>query len=112
MLDELIDKESRYFAYAKDEDGVTPLQCELKWQTNHTLMRADGSLSCFNCPHFERDRNKAKSLICNLGREQHNVIEQVRGLRIADSLEAELVAAYMRDIEQGAELAEHVLAAA
>lgn len=112
MLEDLIDHEGRYFLYSKDEDGVTPLQCELKWTPQHIISSASGSLNCYNCPHHEGDKAKAKSLICALGRRQQNVVEQIRGLRIADSLEAELVAAYARDIEESAELAEFVLAAA
>jgi hypothetical protein len=112
MLDRLIDREGRYFMYAKADDGVSPLQCELKWEPQHVLTRANGSLNCFNCPHYEDNLDKAMSRICALGREQQNITEQIRGLRIADSLEMELVAAYARDIEQSAELAEYVLAAA
>lgn len=112
MLDRLIDHEGRYFQNSKADDGVSPLQCELKWEEHHVIMRPTGSLSCFNCPHYEGDKTKAMSLVCNLGRQQQNVIEQIRGLRIAESLEMELVAAYERDIEASAELAEFALAGA
>lgn len=111
QLDALVDKESRYFKYAKDDDGVRPLHCELKWSRRHTLTNADATLTCFNCPNFVTDRDSARSLICNLGRAQCDVAEQIRGLHLAESLEDELVAVYAADIEQGAELAEVWLAA-
>lgn len=112
LLDRLVDKESRYFAFSKDDDGVTPLQCELKWTRNHALTSPVGTLNCFNCPHHVADKASAKSLICALGREQHNVVEQIRGIRIADDLETELMARYSRDHEESAELAESWLAKA
>lgn len=111
-LDRLIDREARYFEYAKDDDGVAPLGCELKWSRQHILTSPSGSLNCFNCPHHVGDKASAKSLICALGREQHNIVEQIRGIRVADDLEAELVAHYSRDIEESAELAEHWLSTA
>jgi hypothetical protein len=92
-LASLLDKETAYFANSKADDGVTPLECGLKWSPEHKLTNPAGSLSCFTCPH-----------------EQEETVEQLRGLRLADSLDDELAAAFEREIEACAELAEAHLA--
>jgi hypothetical protein len=109
-LASLLDKETAYFANSKADDGVTPLECGLKWSPEHKLTNPAGSLSCFTCPHFNAVRESAGSLICALGREQEETVEQLRGLRLADSLDDELAAAFEREIEACAELAEAHLA--
>jgi hypothetical protein len=105
----LVTKEGLYAARSVDEHGK-PLECALKWQDHHVLMNDEGTLSCFNCPFYTESKMEARSLICALGREQEDVTEALRGLKIADSLDAELAAAYGRDIEAYSELAELALA--
>lgn len=108
----LTDKEAAYSARCVNEHGH-PLECHLKWQQHHVLMNPEGTLSCHGCPHYTEDRGLARSLVCALGREQEDIVEALRGLQLAESLEAEMAAAYGRDIDSCAELAEaHDLALA
>lgn len=104
----LLTKEGHYAARSFADDGVTPLECALKWSGEHKIVNPEGSLSCFTCPHFCGIRESAHSLICSLGREQEEALTQLRGLRMADSLDEELVAAYEGEIEACAELAAHL----
>lgn len=101
----LIEKEAAYATRSVDEHGRA-LECHLKWQPHHVLVNPEGTLSCYGCPHFTEDRREARSLLCALGRQQEDVVEAQRGLRLADSLEAEMAAAYGHDIDSCAELAE------
>lgn len=101
----LLDKEGAYAHRSVDEHGRA-LECHLKWQAHHVLMNPEGSLSCYGCPHYTEDRQEARSLLCALGREQEDVLEALRGVQLAGSLEAEMAAAYGRDIDSCAELAE------
>lgn len=100
----LVREEGLYAARATDEHGA-PLECRLKWQDHHLLMSEKGTLSCYGCPHHTADRREARSVLCALGRRQEDVLETIRGVRLADSLEAELAAAFARDIDACAELA-------
>lgn len=104
----LLTKEGRYAAYSFADDGVTPLECALKWSDGHKIQNPEGSLSCFTCPHFCGIKESAPSLICALGREQEDIVTQLRGLRLADSLDAELAVAYESEIEACAELEAHL----
>ena len=105
---ELLTKEGHYAARSKGDDGVSPLECSLKWSDDHKIQNPNGSLSCFTCPHYCGIRESAHSLICALGREQEDVLAQLRGLRLADSLDDELAVAYESEIEACAELAAHL----
>lgn len=109
-LVETIEREAAYWRSARDDDGERPLGCSLKWSPQHFLMDEEQGLSCFNCPHHVADPRSARSLICALGRKQHELVEMIRSYAVAETLDDELVAAFAADIEAGAELAEMALA--
>lgn len=96
-LEILLVKEGQYAARSVDEAGK-PVECQLKWQPHHLLVSETGTLNCFNCPHHTEDRSQARSLVCALGREQEDIIEAIRGLSLADSLDAEMALAYGHDV--------------
>jgi hypothetical protein len=109
-LKELVDREAAYWLYSKDDDGKNRLSCSLKWSDRHVLVNPDAAISCFNCPHYVDNVDSARSLICSLGRRQHELVEMARSFAVAETLEAELCAAFERDIEESASLAEAALA--
>lgn len=111
-LDALMDREGRFAQYAVDDDGVSPLLCNLKHSDQHVLTEKGGALSCFNCPHYTAEPGSAKALICSIGREQETILEQYRAIALADSLEDELIRAYASELEHDAELAEACLVTA
>lgn len=107
-LAETLTREGHYAARSFGDDGVTPLECALKWSDNHKIQNPEGSLSCFTCPHYCGIKESAHSLICALGRQQEDTLTQLRALRLADSLDAELAVAYESEIEACAELEAHL----
>jgi hypothetical protein len=109
QLDAALRKEGRYFERSKNNDGSS-LACDIKWSHPHMLAGEGGSLTCYNCPHFTASNDDALSVICRLGREQCDLVEQLAGRRLADSLDTELAAAFARDLEASAELADFALA--
>jgi hypothetical protein len=97
----LVERENRH-ATRHPERG-----CDLKWGEDHILMSPEGTLSCHNCPLYAAPESGVpRRYVCALGREQQAVIEHVRAVVVADSLEAELAAAVLPEIEACAELAE------
>lgn len=109
-LQGLLEQENRLYKFAADDNGKRPLTCRLKWDERHRLISPDGALSCYTCPHHVADPTSARAVVCRLGREQETAVEHLRGLELADTLDAELCAAMERDIEESAELAEACLA--
>lgn len=109
-LDRLAAREAR-MADNVGVDGMVGVECELKWKPEHKLMGGHGP-SCYTCPHFTADGDNARSAICRIGREQHDLIEELGVTTTLDALDAELVAMVARDIDAAEELAGVALVAA
>lgn len=87
------------------------LECDLKWSPEHSLVHQGAPLSCFNCLRAADPSKDARGLLCALGRRQTDLNDELRAVVGAESLDQELIAAFERDAEACAELAEAMLAA-
>lgn len=101
-LRRLVEKESRFAEYA----GVS---CDLKWAPGHVLV-GGATNTCFACPEYTEDPDNARSRICALGRRQEGVLAGLKALDEHATLDEELAAAFMRDIEACGELGELLVA--